>query len=172
MSLTAASEIRPLGLLQCPCYVGTGRSCQLVSYLTEDCLSPSILFTQGFQLERKMEGKLKFNFLLSESPRNGHHENVNQWRFFFLVSWFFFFSSYWSKSLLFLTPFIYVHPYPTFLSLPVYFIGWSRCYQIGENANKSDVLNRFQDKVGIQMKIGWEKECHFFLPRAIERIFL
>lgn len=34
-------------------------------------------------LIRKMEGNLKFNFVLSESPRNGHHENVNHWRFFF-----------------------------------------------------------------------------------------
>ena len=46
------------------------------------------------------------------------------------------------------------------------------CYQISENANKSVVLNHFQDKVGIQMKIAREKECHFLLPRAIERIFL
>lgn len=36
-----------------------------------------------------MEGELKFNFVLSESRRNGHDENVNHWRFFFLVSCFF-----------------------------------------------------------------------------------
>ena len=154
----------PLGPLQCHYYVGTGRSCQLVSYNRR--LPFSFQFIYPGLLIRKMEEKLKFNFVLSESARNGHHENVNHWRVFFWFSDYFFLSLLECEASL-PHAFYLLPPHPTFLSLPIYFIGGNRCYQIGENANQSLVL-----KVGIQMKIGWEKKCHFFLPRAIERIFL
>ena len=153
----------PLGPLHCQC---GNRKKLPAGFLSYRRLPFSFHFIYPGLLIRKMEEKLKFNFVLSESARNGHHENVNHWRFFFWFSDFFF------LSLLECEPslphaFYLLPPHPTFLSLPIYFIGGNRCYQIRENANQSVVL-----KVGIQMKIGWEKKCHFFLPRAIERIFL
>lgn len=67
-----------------------------------------------------MEGELKFNFVLSESRRNGHDENVNHWRFFF--SGFLFFYFYWSKSAFSSQYLLLLTPSCMFLSLPVYFM--------------------------------------------------